>query len=82
MDSREIKAAYKTFFEQSDAGAYFIESLYKLIDSKHAAAEKNAEQSRDLTQKACGVREVINSIKIMTADTKKNRQPKGDDSES
>ena len=82
MDSSQIKTAYKTFFEQSDAGEYFMNSLDNLIDSKHKEAEKNPELARDHTQRACGVRDVQNMIKVMTADIKTNHLSKGVDSES
>ena len=82
MDSKQLRVGYRNFFEQSDAGVHFIKSLDKLIDSKHREAEKNPDNSRDYTQRACGIREVINMIKVMTVDTKVNRLPKGEEGES
>lgn len=70
MDSKRLRPAYDTFFEQSDAGTYFIDKLYDLIESQHELAEKNPENARDYVQKALGIREVLNHIKSTMTEVK------------
>lgn len=57
----------RDFFVESDEGVEFVKSLYALIDSEHERAENEPEHSRDHTQRANGIRIVVNEIKRKSA---------------
>lgn len=57
----------RDFFVHSSDGQEFVKSLYVLIDQEHQRAEAEANSARDHTQKAKGIRIVIDEIKRKTA---------------
>lgn len=66
---------YKDFFENTEEGVQLMNSLHKLIDNNHKSAENDGETARDYTQRAKGIREVINHINsLKTGAHKTNRQ--------
>lgn len=65
------KSHYREFFMKSEEGKAFMAELDRLISDAHQKAESNADKSRDYTQQAKGVRQVIEHIQSVTADIKK-----------
>lgn len=72
MKSEDRAAAYKQFFG-SPAGAEFLAELNRLIQAEHEQAEDKPELARDHTQRAKGVRSVLQHIQIVTTEVKKRR---------
>ena len=66
-----LKVHYQNFFLKTDEGKAFVAELDRLINDAHQKAEKDADKSRDYTQQAKGVRQVIEHIQSVTADIKK-----------
>jgi len=67
-----LKTAYQNFFLKTDEGKEFLKTLGKLIDTAHEKAEKSAEEARDFTQQAKGVRQVVEHIQSVTTEIKGN----------
>lgn len=70
MLPNHIRTKYKDFFEGSEAGVYFVKALNEMIITIHENSEKHPESARDNAQRAAGVREVLNHIRIYSADIK------------
>ena len=60
--SLTVKSAYAAFFLKSADGQEFVEWIENQIERYHEQAEGNPELARDLSQKAAGLRDVINHI--------------------
>lgn len=69
-----LKSAYQNFFIKSDEGKAFMSELTRLIDSCHEKAEKDANSSRDHTQQARGIRQVIEHIQSVSVERSKTKQ--------
>jgi hypothetical protein len=67
MDSKEIQIKYRDFFKDSQAGEHFTNSLAYLIEQNHHKAENEPDNARDYTQRAKGVREVLDVINSYSA---------------
>lgn len=72
----QIRSDYRAFFLESAAGQHFMKHLPYLIDLQHEAAEKNPELARDYTQRAKGIREVVNHISSVTVKPKSRKENK------
>lgn len=72
-ESKNIQSAYQGFFLKSEGGKFFLAELSRLIDESHDKAEKDANASRDYTQQARGVRQVVEHIQSITAIIKKGQ---------
>lgn len=65
MDSKRsltVKSAYAAFFLKSADGQEFVEWIENQIERYHEQAEGSPEDSRDLSQRAKGLRDVLNHI--------------------
>lgn len=69
-----MSQAYRDFFKDSPAGQEFVTKLHVLIDTQHKKGEDSPEMSRDYTQRAKGIREVIALINVATAKSGKKRE--------
>lgn len=68
MKPDALRVAFKTFFKESDPGQHFIKKVLSEIDSQHQKAEKDPELARDYTQRAKGMREVLELIQSTMAE--------------
>lgn len=68
-----LKVPYQNFFLKTEEGKAFLSELDRLITSLHAKAENTADEARDFTQQAKGVRQVIEHIQSVTAELKKGK---------
>lgn len=66
----DLGKAYQSFFLKHEAGKYFVSILTELIESQHTKAEDNPVLSRDYTQRAKGIREIINHIDSVSVERK------------
>lgn len=73
---------YQEFFVEDAKGRAFVKQLYELIDSEHAHAEDEPELALEHTQRAKGIREVVNLIQSLSAGTKKGRSPISDSTDN
>lgn len=71
MKHDQLTKQYKAFFEDSEAGKYFVAELNRLISDAHRDAENVPENSRDHAQRAKGVRVVLDHIKSVGVEVKK-----------
>jgi hypothetical protein len=71
MTADQLRRSYQNFFIKDTQGQHFMETLNDLIKSEHEAAESNPELSRDHTQRAKGIRIVIEHITSVSAERKK-----------
>lgn len=62
---------YREFFKESEYGVKFVERLNEQISAQHMKAEDDPDHSRDYTQRAKGVREVLDLINSLCAGSKK-----------
>lgn len=69
----EIRRDYRNFFLESPAGEHFMKHLTELITQQHELAEKNPELARDYTQRAKGIRETLDHIRVATVKAKKGK---------
>lgn len=72
MQSDEIRNAYQRFFLKSEGGEYFMNEVRRLIADSHQKAEKNADNARDFSQQARGVRLVEEHIQSVMTEVKKS----------
>lgn len=72
LDPQQLKQAYQSFFEKSEAGKYFMSELNRLLSDNHEAAEKNPETARDFMQRAKGNRQVLEHILSVGIEIKKD----------
>lgn len=70
---------YHDFFKDSPEGKYFMQHLEAKIAEIHRDSEANPDSARDNAQKACGIREVVLMINVMSTDSKKGRTPSADE---
>lgn len=68
-----LKVPYQNFFVKSEEGKAFVDELERLIATCHEYAEKDADKSRDYTQQARGIRQVIEHIRSVTTELKKGK---------
>lgn len=69
-----MSKANRDFFVDSQHGAKFVESLHAMIDREHERAENEPDSSRDHTQRAKGIRDVINEIKRISVAEKEETE--------
>lgn len=74
----EIKAEYKRFFQETEAGKYFLAEAHRLISENHRQAEDKPELSRDYMQRAKGNREPLDHIRNVLTEVKKGKSKKTD----
>ena len=65
MKGQQLRDAYVTFFDASDAGQHFLESINKLISNYHEKAENDPAMARDYTQRAKGIRDIADHITVV-----------------
>ena len=61
-EAHTTKSAYASFFVKSNEGAEFVEWVENQIERYHEQAESSPEDARDLSQRAKGLRDVLNHI--------------------
>lgn len=71
MKHEDLARAYNAFFNKTDAGKYFIAHIEESIKTAHEDAEKTPELSRDYTQRAKGLRIVLDHITSVGTEVKK-----------
>lgn len=71
MKRDDLKSAYHNFFNQSEAGRYFVETMKKSIELHQLQAEDHPEMSRDLMQRVGGMRAALSHIQSVVTDPKK-----------
>lgn len=71
MKPEQLRNAYKEFFRKSEAGQYFLAELTRLHEHFHAEAEKDPESAVANTQRAAGIRSVLNHIRDIVTEVKK-----------
>lgn len=64
--------AYQAFFQKSESGKFFMEFLNDEIGREHERAEKEPESARDHTQRAKGLRTVVEHISVTAKEDKPN----------
>ena len=75
MNTEDLVSPYNAFFEKNEAGKYFVkEILIRKIADLHKQAEKQPESSRDLSQRAAGIRDVLEHIQSVQTPIKKGGQ--------
>jgi hypothetical protein len=74
MNPESLRPAYQNFFTKSEEGKAFMAELGRLIDVSHEKAEKDANGSRDYTQQARGIRQVIEHIQSVSAERGKTKK--------
>lgn len=72
MNTEDLSPAYNAFFEKNEAGKYFVnEILIRKIADYHKQSEKQPESARDLSQRAAGIRDVLEHIQSVQTPVKK-----------
>lgn len=67
----EVRAEYKRFFHETEAGRYFLDEIARLRATNHQKAENDPELARDFMQRAKGNTEVTDHISSVLTDIKK-----------
>lgn len=68
-----LRDGYRTFFLKTAEGQAFMSTLEQFIEQLHQLAEKDPDKARDQVQQARGVRQVIEHIQSVTAQTRKSK---------
>lgn len=67
---KELASGYRNFLK-TEEGKYFTDTLDEIIDNQHAEAERDPALARDYTQRAKGVRLVVEHIQSVVGGVKK-----------
>jgi hypothetical protein len=68
MNLEEKRRAYQAFFTKAEAGKAFMATLEATIDANHRKAEDDPALAPAYTQRAAGIREIIEHIQVVTAE--------------